>query len=306
MTARPIRLFLIRHSKSCANFVRHAAETEDPAHPLVAASQTIRDPALTEVGRAMARAWSPRLHEILTDHGIAIDTAVIGASALGRARETAELLFPGRRVATIPHFTEHGRIPENTPRAGLRHSPDWPAFLKHIAHKYSDQRDFVVVGHGSYLRSEAWPAVSRRAHGRFHNLDGFIIEGAITPSGRLRVRRVHEIPYRAHVSPDGADRCPTLPVRVREKIVAHKRTMRRSTHMKRRKTAGRKQVRRRSIRRRRQTRKQTQRGGAATPMPLAYFQDGAQMRGTYAEPTGAGLAASSPAWIRQPMTQTSA
>jgi hypothetical protein len=70
--------------------------------------------------------------------------------------------------------------------------------------------------------------------------------------------------------------------------------------MKRRKTAGRKQV------RRRQTRKQTQRGGAATPMPLAYFQDGAQMRGTYAEPTGAGLAASSPAWIRQPMTQTSA
>lgn len=301
MAARPIRLFLIRHSKSCANFVRHAAESEDPAHPLVAASQQIRDPALTEVGRAMARAWSPHLHEKLTEHGITLDTAIIGASALGRARETAELLFPGRRVATMPHFTEHGRIPENTPRAGLRHPPDWPAFLKHIAREYSDQRDFVVVGHGSYLRSEAWPAVSRRPHGRFQNLDGFLIEGTITPSGRLRVRRVQEIPYRAHVSPDGDDRCPTLPVRVREKIVAHKRTMRHSRSH--RKSAGRKHA-RRQTRRRRQTRKQ--RGGAATPMPLAYFQDGAQMRGTYADPTGTGLAVSSPAWIRQPMTQTSA
>ncbi len=39
-------------------------------------------------------------------------------------------------------------------------------------------------------------------------------------------------------------------------------------------------------------------------MPLAFYQDGAQMRGTYAEPTGTGLAASNNNWARAPLSQT--
>jgi hypothetical protein len=50
--------------------------------------------------------------------------------------------------------------------------------------------------------------------------------------------------------------------------------------------------------------KQKQRGGAATSMPLAYFQDGAQMRGTYGEPTGVGLAGSTNSMARVGISQT--
>jgi hypothetical protein len=39
-------------------------------------------------------------------------------------------------------------------------------------------------------------------------------------------------------------------------------------------------------------------------MPLAYFQDGAQMRGTFGEPTGMGLAGSGAGWVRTPLVQT--
>lgn len=45
-----------------------------------------------------------------------------------------------------------------------------------------------------------------------------------------------------------------------------------------------------------------QRGGAS--MPLAYFQDGAQMRGTYAEPTGVGLSAATNSMARSAIQQT--
>lgn len=48
----------------------------------------------------------------------------------------------------------------------------------------------------------------------------------------------------------------------------------------------------------RRTRKQKQRGGAATSMPLAWYQQGAQFQGTVADPTGVGLAGSSAAWAR--------
>lgn len=45
-----------------------------------------------------------------------------------------------------------------------------------------------------------------------------------------------------------------------------------------------------------------QRGGAS--MPLAYFQDGAQMRGTYTESTGVGLGAATNAMVRSTIHQT--
>jgi hypothetical protein len=45
-----------------------------------------------------------------------------------------------------------------------------------------------------------------------------------------------------------------------------------------------------------------QHGGAS--MPLAYYQDGAQMRGTYADPTGVGLAGSTATMARTGISQT--
>ncbi len=39
-------------------------------------------------------------------------------------------------------------------------------------------------------------------------------------------------------------------------------------------------------------------------MPLAFYQDGAQMRGTYAEPTGTGLATTNNNWVRPALSQT--
>ena len=39
-------------------------------------------------------------------------------------------------------------------------------------------------------------------------------------------------------------------------------------------------------------------------MPLAYFKDGAQFMGTYAEPTGVGIGVGSGNMIRDPITQT--
>lgn len=44
--------------------------------------------------------------------------------------------------------------------------------------------------------------------------------------------------------------------------------------------------------------------GGGVNMPLAYFLDGAQMNGTYPEPTGTGLAATSNSWVRAPLSQT--
>lgn len=51
----------------------------------------------------------------------------------------------------------------------------------------------------------------------------------------------------------------------------------------------------------RRTRKH-QRGGAS--MPLAYYQDGAQMRGTYGEPTGVGYGAATNTMVRSAIQQT--
>jgi len=52
----------------------------------------------------------------------------------------------------------------------------------------------------------------------------------------------------------------------------------------------------------RKTQKQKQRGGGVN-MPLSYFLNGAQMRGTFGEPTGPTSAPSGP-WVRPPLTQT--
>lgn len=280
-----VRIVLIRHSKSCANHVRHLAGTEDRAHPLVHMSQRIRDPALSTVGERMARAYGPQLHAKLVALGFDIDGAILGSSHLRRAKQTAALLFPGRATTTFPHFTEHGALPENTPaRMGYR-TPDWDAFIRHLSQKRD--HDYVIVGHGSFLRSQAWPAVTgRQRRRRFGNLDGFIVEGNITPTGKLSVSKVTEIPYTGEVQPHGPDRC-VLPT----KVTTLTRKMRRQQ----------KKSRKQKQHQRKQTRRQR---GGYVGMPLAFFKDGAQMVGTRGYETGVGLGASTDAWAREPIQQT--
>jgi broad specificity phosphatase PhoE len=216
---RPVTLVLLRHSKSCANYVRNVAGTDDEEHPLVAASQELRDPALSVVGERMARTYGARLRQRLVAAGVDLDGAVVGSSHLRRAKQTAALLFPNHERQTFPYFTEHGAIPENTPTGMRYRTPDWDDFVRHLASEQGDT--FVVVGHGSFLRSQVWPAVTgRRRTKRFANLDGFIVRGMLT-GGRLRVDSVREIPYNGTVSPRRPDTC-RLPTRHRKLLVTHR------------------------------------------------------------------------------------
>jgi hypothetical protein len=163
-------------------------------------------------------------------------------------------------------------------------TPDWDAFVRHIGSK--GDHDYVIVGHGSFLRSQAWPAVTgKQRRRRFGNLDGFIVEGDIV-GGKLQVHDVTELPYTGGVNPhQSGDRC-ALPT----KVAALTRKMRH--HRKSRKH---------HTKKRRHSRKQS---GGYVGMPLAYFKDGAQMVGTRGYETGVGLGASTDAWARQPIQQT--
>lgn len=289
MEGRPIHLFILRHSKSCSNYMRQMAGSEDRAHPLVRASQDILDPALSAVGRSMVEHYRPTLNQRLKAAGFDVDAATIGCSGLKRARETAQLLFPGRTVHHLPHIKEHGNIPENTPTNTKRCRPDWRAFLRHIAALPSSQ--LAVVGHGSFLKSEVWRSLSKKPHDRFHNLDGILITAVLTQDGDMLHPHIEEFKYRppSYIS-GAADKCSR---EIEHKIVTHCKMQRMTKKWK--------QGRRQSKKQRGGSRRQT---GGGVNMPLAYFQDGAQMRGTYAEPTGTGLAATSGSWVREALTQT--
>jgi hypothetical protein len=205
---RDIQLVLIRHSKSCANHFREIAGTHDTSHPLVSASQQIRDPALSLHGAAIARSYGPRLRKSLHRHGIPTEgpTVLVGSSGLRRARETASLLFNNRDPAHLPHIKEFGAIPENTPARLRRDKPNFRAFLRHI-HDLP-QSTFFVVAHGSFLQSEVWPIVAPRRgpHKRFGNLDALIVRAQLTEDGRLIGSRTVDIPWTGS-KPRGTDRC---------------------------------------------------------------------------------------------------
>lgn len=205
---RDIQIVFIRHSKSCANHVRDIAGTQDTSHPLVAASQQIRDPALSAHGTAMARAYGPTLRNHLHRHGISTEgpTVLVGSSGLRRARETASLLFDISSPAHLPHIKEFGAIPENTPSRFRRDKPDFRAFLRHI-HDLP-QSTFIVVAHGSFLRSEVWSAVAPRRgpHKRFGNLDALLVRAQLTEDGRLVGSRTVDLPW-SGIKPRGTDRC---------------------------------------------------------------------------------------------------
>jgi broad specificity phosphatase PhoE len=266
-----MRLVLIRHSKSCANHVRHVADTENHRDPLMRASQQLRDPPLSAVGRRMASTYGPRFRARLSDLGFDLDTAVIGSSHLRRAKQTAALLFGDAKRVTLPHFTENGALPENTPE-GMRYcKPDWDEFVRHLSTMPSKNGEFIIVGHGSFLKG-VWHELSGRPwSGTFNNLDAFVVE----PEGALRVMR-----YQGPVRPTEPDQCA-----LSTKIAADDR-MKRHT------------------RKHRHTRRRKAQHGGATPMPLGFYNDGAQMQYTSASPTGANYGVSNAAWARAPIEQT--
>jgi hypothetical protein len=303
---RPIHLFVIRHSKSCSNYMRQLAGTQDRRNPLVRASQELLDPALSAVGRRMAEHYRPTLHHRLAAAGFNTEAATIGCSGLRRARVTAQILFPGRNVQHLPYIKEHGNIPENTPSLAKRCRPDWHGFLRHVYSMTVSQ--LAVVGHGSFLKKEIWDSVSKEPHGRFCNLDGLLITAILTENGELMNPQVTELKYSppAYIK-YAADQCSRA---VEQKIAAHSKMPRVTKKWKRSHRYSRKHC--GGSRQTGGARNQNggcncgaahQTGGGVN-MPLAYFQDGAQMHGTYPEPTGTGLATISNSWVRTPLTQT--
>lgn len=265
-----IKLFLMRHSKSCSNHTRSgAADTEDGDDPAVVVSQAIRDPGLSVVGARNAKAYGPILKAKLRREGI--NRMIVGASTLRRAKDTARLVFGDHnRLVTLGHFAENGELPENTPAKGPYTAPDWNKFLGHLSKLVKEGDSIVVVGHGSYLRS-LWPRLtghSRRE--RLNNMDGILLDIDVSPKG-FQVHSFKEIPYTG-ASMNSTDKCQIPDIR---KITAINKVM---------------------------TRKQ--RGGnGSTGMPLTYHT-GNQPQAYSTTPTGAGLAAQNATWVRAPLTQS--
>lgn len=234
----------------------------------------------------MATLYGPQLRKHLAANGVNVDAAVIGSSPLRRAKQTARLLFGVERPHTYAFFGEHGHIPENTAEGLAYTKPNWPAFLRTVHARLlidgAGHRTAIIVGHGSFLRTTVWPAISGSPFkGRVHNLDAFVVRGRFNCDGAFAPDRLSAtyIPYTGTVKPHAADSC-ALPA----KISADSRMTR--------------YTRSRASR----SRSVTQRGGYVG-MPLAYFKDGAQMQGTSVEPTGVGLGGSTSAWAREPIAQ---
>jgi hypothetical protein len=287
----------MRHSKSCSNHIRSMAkDTENWSDPTVKLSQKILDPGLTAVGRKMAVVYGPILQKTLRDEGMDLETALYGSSALHRAKETATLVFPenSHRLLVVPHFTEHGAIPENTPRHGLKgRKPDWEKTIDWMGQTLEDGQQLIAVGHGSYLRSE----VAKRKT-PFHNLDGILLDVSLHPvRGRpgdwsIHVHSTKYIPYDKQVSVDQPDQCMLESDQKKIRESSRKMVRKSGRHS------------RRSLRSRKHTRKGRRQGGGGVNMPLAYYQAGAQMQGTSATPTGVGLNISTPTMVRTPLQQS--
>jgi len=271
-----IKLFLMRHSKSCSNHTRTAAlDHDDPEDPAVIVSQAIRDPGLSVVGYRNAEAYGPVLKAKLRSSGrfgFDVDRAIIAASTLRRAQDTARLVFGARPIA-LGHFAENGELPENTPAKGAYTAPDWDRFLGHLSNlvKDKDGASVVVVGHGSYLKS-LWPRLTGDARrDRLNNMDGILLDIDVSPKG-CHVHSFKEIPYTGASFTSGTDQCK-MPDR--HKIAAiHKGMVRK------------------------------QRGGnGSMGMPLTYFT-GNQPQDCFSDATGKGLVGQNDNWIRAPLRQS--
>ena len=199
-----IKLFLMRHSKSCSNHIREEAAAG------VIVSKEIRDPGLSTLGTSAARAYGPALRRRLAAEGFDLDGAFVGASALRRAQDTARIVFDRDPVA-LPHFAENGRIPENTPSGRPYAAPNWSRFVAHLSTLVHEGESVAVVGHGSFLLS-LWPKLTGKARGkRLNNLDGILLEADIGPHG-LRVLGFKELMAPA-LPTKGADKCDVEDIR---------------------------------------------------------------------------------------------
>ena len=275
----------MRHAKSCSNHVRALSDDH------VDLSQTIRDPGLSVHGAAAARSYGPVLRSKLAALGLDLRHAFVGSSGLRRARDTCELVT-GRVPITVPHFTEHGNIPENTPTGARRHeAPQWTAFLRALRSLSPDSTAAVVVGHGSFLASQ-FPEMKK-----FHNLDGVLLVGDWTGTGTafkivsVRAVRHHDTSkYTSEFKSKsiGPDRCsvPAQEQYIQHKLTPYSRTMKRTM--------------KRPMKTRRRPKQRSQRGG----MPQAWYVPGAQFSGTSAYPTGQGLAITTSQMVREPLTMT--
>lgn len=244
-------------------------EDEGNSDNATAISKRIRDPGLSLLGVKHARRYGPVLRTRLASEGFDVDRGLIAASTLRRAQDTAFLLF-NRRPSVTPWFAEHGQIFENTPEHRRYAAPKWRAFVEHLSTLVHEGDSVAVVGHGSYLRS-LWPRLTgAEKTERLNNLDGILLDATIGPHG-LKIHSFKEIPYKGPSFGTKEDRCQLRDTR---KIVDIRRDMAK------------------------------QRGGnGSVGMPLAYFQDGAQMKGYFGEATGVGLANPTSAWVRPPLHQ---
>ena len=274
-----IKLFLMRHGKSCSNHMRHGPSGNQSDPKLVAISQGLRDPGLTVDGARTASQYGPLLTGQLRGLGFDVDHCLVGSSLLRRARETARLVF-GRRPRTLPHFTENGKIPENTPAAQHYSPPNWDRVAAHLSTLVHDGQSVAIVSHGSFLGS-LWPIFTgHELSQRLNNMDGILLDIEVSKHGN-RVHAAHEIPCSVHVDPS-IDKCK---VGDRQKIA----TLRRSMAQQRKS-------------RQQQQRQKNQRGGnGSAGMNPGYFTPGAQMVRTSPEPTGVGLAGVSDGWVRAPL-----
>ena len=254
-----IKLFLMRHSKSCCNHIRHDSNVQN-----IPLSQEIRDPALSVDGHRVAGLYGPRIRSCLQKAGFDVAGAMIASSKLHRAQETAKLVF-GRAATPLTHFAENGAIPENTPADSSYEKPNWPAVVRQLARLTGEGDSVAVVGHGSYLGS-LWPILTgKERDSRLNNLDGILLDISVAASGHFVVHGHRELRCLLKAK-DHGDKCTTMDTR---KIAA----LSKMTTFKAKKT-------KRTMRRSR-----SQRGGFAN-LPLGYVQPGGQMAGTSPSPTG--------------------
>ena len=209
-----VKLFLMRHAKSCSNFVREIGDSTH--HKNV--SQSIRDPGLTAAGIQVSKTYGPIVRDNLLAFGIDTASAFHGSSGLLRAKETMRYVFGVEPDTTFKHFKEHGNVPENTPSKETHTDPDWEAFLGDLAKQLHEQEKStaIIVGHGSFLANTVWPAiVGKRAYprisGRLKNLDGIFIDGDLSNSGKLTVDSVRPILCSCNTINNKFDQCSIGP-----------------------------------------------------------------------------------------------
>ena len=213
----PVRVVLVRHSKSCSNLAREKAPLSeqtrhDSTHPAVVESQNLRDPPLTHEGVVYADGYRRQFRRRLEREGFDVAGACVGSSSLLRARQTAKLLFPNKETVIFGDLGEVGAHPENTPTGKAYTLPNWESFRKELA-SFAARfgiYDFVVVAHGSFMKGILEGLLGGKSP-RIPNLSGFMLTCSIEEES-LAVRQVRRL---SHPEPgvfDNAgakDFCPT-------------------------------------------------------------------------------------------------